>query len=126
MVLKLCGSVGVVLGATLALSACGSQMPQACRELKPAVDSYRSVSEAYRADGGDRFFAGALVAALDELARTARAVSDTGSAREEGIAEDLRQFSIAIQRFDEEGAAALAGITAVNIEEVCGYEIFGD
>lgn len=113
------------VAASVLLAGCGDSSPQACRELKPAVDSYAAASAAYESDGS-QLSAQVFIDATEELGRTALAVSETSSAREEGIAEDLRNFAMAMSRFDEEGAGALAGITNYSIKEVCGFSMFGD
>lgn len=122
----------LVFAATLVaasglLVGCGNSTPQACKELEPAVESYRNALAAFESSGDDRTMALALLSSMDDLGRTALAVSETSSAREEGIADNLRDFgSLLMQSRDDPQAGGVAGIVAMDINEVCGFDIFGE
>ena len=106
------------------LTACSSQ-PQACKELAPAAESFHTAALAFDVDRTDSTVASLYLSTLKDLGRTALEVSDTSSAREEGLSDDLRDFaSMVAQAESDSQAAGVAALIASGISEKCGFEIY--
>ena len=112
----------VVIGL-VSLLGCSSSSPQACKELRPATEEYQAAQD-YFTENETRDSALLYQAALTEYRRTVSDIADTSSAREEGIADDLRNFAVALAQ-EGDGAVALTAVSASAIQKVCGFSPFG-
>ncbi len=114
-------SAVAVLGFGL-LAGCSSQ-PQACGELKTGCRCLDEASASIKANEGDDVYLSVYRSAFDELGRIAGQVSDTSSAREEGISKALADFSLGMANPGNESATVLVTFANLDIEEVCGFSL---
>ena len=141
VIASVCGVAVLVAFTVIGVKLGERDTPQFCRDLKPAIDDYKATRATYtslsprngKPGPATREITGwthlpshgLYVEAQKELARTALAVSQTPSAREWVIGENLALLSDVLASFDEEKAVSIAGEAIQDIEEQCRFSIFG-